>query len=160
MRICRPLQGSAGAAGEVGAGGGVLFRWCFSILEEAAETEGGVFVWLFREDGEILRWLFRERRGGRGIFLESISLSLGCYGGERAEGNREELRDGAFERRLAERESKRGEENRERWFAFWRLLVRKQSGKLAGLVGIGGGLKAFTAEQSLTGKGSLRYECN
>lgn len=38
--------------------------------------------------------------------------------------------------------------------------MREQSGKLAGLVGIGGGLKAFTAEQSLTGKGSLRYECN
>lgn len=34
--------------------------------------------------------------------------------------------------------------------------MREQSGKLAGLVGIGGGLKAFTAEQSLTGKGSLR----
>ena len=48
----------------------------------------------------------------------------------------------------------------QRCFAFWRLLVREQSGKLAGLVGIGGGLKAFTAEQSLTGKGSLRYECN
>ena len=31
--------------------------------------------------------------------------------------------------------------------------MREQSGKLAGLVGIGGGLKAFTAEQSFTGKG-------
>ena len=35
-----------------------------------------------------------------------------------------------------------------------RLLVRKlHRGKLAGFVGIGGGLKAFTAKQSLTGKG-------
>ena len=30
--------------------------------------------------------------------------------------------------------------------------MRDQRGKLAGLVGIGGGLKAFTAEQSLTRK--------
>ena len=48
--------------------------------------------------------VFPERGGGIEIFLESISLSLGCYGGERAEGNREELRDGAFERRTRERE--------------------------------------------------------
>ena len=35
-----------------------------------------------------------------------------------------------------------------------RLLVRElQRGKLAGFIGIGGGLKAFRAEQSLTGKG-------
>ena len=43
-----------------------------------------------------------------------------------------------------------------------RLLVRElQRGKLAGFIGIGGGLKALRAEQSLTGKGfTLRYECS
>ena len=42
----------------------------------------------------------------------------------------------------------------QRWFAFWRLLVRElRRGKLAGLVNIGGGLEAFTSEQSFTGKG-------
>ena len=35
-----------------------------------------------------------------------------------------------------------------------RLLVRElQRGKLAGFIGIGGGLKALRVEQSLTGKG-------
>ena len=60
---------------------------------------------------------------------ERFELSGGCKLGDifekkkqrggterwEAEGNREESRDGAFERRLAERErAKRGEENRER----------------------------------------------
>ena len=41
----------------------------------------------------------------------------------------------------------------QRWFAFWRLLVRElQRGKLAGFIGIGGGFKTFRAEQSLIGK--------
>ena len=36
-----------------------------------------------------------------------------------------------------------------------------QGGKLANFIGIGGGLKALRAEQSLTGKGfTLRYECS
>ena len=69
-----------------------------------------------------------------------------------AEGNREESRDGAFERRLAERErAKRGEENRER--------RRQESREVGGCRGGGfswlfdGDFEAFEAEQSFTGKG-------
>ncbi|RVW13591.1 hypothetical protein CK203_091908 [Vitis vinifera] len=49
-----------------------------------------------------------------------------------------------------EKRKKRNQEDRD----LRRLLVRElRRGKLAGLVDIGGGLEAFTAEQSFTGKG-------
>ena len=49
-----------------------------------------------------------------------------------------------------EKRKKRNQEDRD----LRRLLVRElRRGKLANLVDIGGGLEAFTAEQSFTGKG-------